>query len=88
MFKMVLLVKVIPFYFVETFRICIIPNTIHTERTKGAVSVVKPAFIPAICSKTDNKIAIVAHPALCQLFLPSAIPHKTPLYPNKPAFNT
>ena len=62
------------------------PITSHTDRTKGAVRVMIPQFIPTIWNMTDNNTAHDAHKNPFQLLSPKAMAHKTPLYPINPAF--
>ena len=60
-------------------------TTVHVARTNGAVSVVIPMRIPAICNTVLNSTAAVASPKPFKDAVPSAIAQSTPLYPNNPA---
>ena len=56
-------------------------TTVHVARTNGAVSVVIPMRIPAICNTVLNSTAAVASPKPFKDAVPSAIAQSTPLYP-------
>ena len=62
-----------------------IPNTIQTDTTNGAVSVVIPKLIPQTCKRTEITTDNVAHAAPAQERSPKAMAQSTALYPNKPA---